>query len=48
MPVMSCRRWTGLLVGLAAAMHMAPSVQVALSACTVTGKAANGTAQSPR
>lgn len=26
MLVMSCRRWTGLLVGLEAAMHVVPSV----------------------
>lgn len=48
MPVMSRRRWTGLLVGLAAAMHTAPSVLVALSAGTVTGSAANGAVQLPR
>lgn len=47
MPVMSCHRGTGLLVGLEAAMHMAPSVLVALSTCTVTGRAANGTVQPP-
>lgn len=47
MPVMSSRRWSDLLVGLEAAMHMAPSVLVALSTSTVTSRAANSAAQPP-